>query len=257
MEKKPLISYILPAYQAESFIYNKLDLFYSFCAESEYSSEIIIVNDGSSDRTNEIIKTFINNRGDRQKNHFVKYVNLPQNRGKGNAVKSGFEASVGQYIIFIDSDLPYSFKNIGDVVHALVEDRANFAIANRMHKDSVYKIRSENLSYIYVRHTAGRIYNKLIQLFTQLKFEDTQAGLKGFDRDTAALVFSRMTIEGFSFDIDLLVCARENNKDIHTVPVELNYDSEISTINFVRQIFIMTLGLFRIYLKRLSGYYKK
>lgn len=251
---KPFVSYILPTYKAQAFIYNNLKLFSRYCAESEYRSEIIVVNDGSPDKTDEAIQKLLK---EKKGNPVIKYINLPENRGKGFAVKKGFEASAGQFIVFTDCDLPYSFKNISDVVHTLVDRKANAAIASRMHKKSVYNIRSENLSYIYVRHTSGRAYNLLINFFTRLNIEDTQAGLKGFDRETAELVFSKMTIEGFSFDIDLLMCARVNNKVISDVPIEFNYDSEMSTVSFIRQTFLMTLGLMKVIAKRISGCYKK
>lgn len=254
MKNKPLISYIIPAYRAESFIYNNLKVFSKYCTESNLNSEIIVVNDGSTDKTNEVIQTFLK---EKTGNPLIKYINLPENKGKGFAVKKGFDASEGQYIVFTDCDLPYSFKNISDVVHRLVNKEANVAIACRMHRDSIYKIRSENLSYIYVRHTSGRIYNRLINFFTRVNIDDTQAGLKGFDRDTAELIFQKMTINGFCFDIDILACAKDNNKKIITVPVEFNYEHEMSTVIFVKQTFIMTFDLIRVFLKRITGYYKR
>lgn len=253
MTEKPLISYILPICCAESFIYKNLVLFSKYCSESPYRSEIIAVNDGSTDRTNDEVERFLReNTGGVP----VKYINLVKNAGKGHAIKTGIEASEGQYIIFTDCDLPYSFKNIGDVVENLVSNTANVVIANRMHGDSVYKIKSQDLSYIYVRHTGGRFYNWLINLFTQLNIMDTQAGLKGFDRDTAKLIFSKMTINGFSFDIDILVCAKKHGKKISTVPIEYDF-AEMSTISFVKQTFIMTMSLLRIYMKLLTGYYTR
>jgi glycosyltransferase involved in cell wall biosynthesis len=254
MKDKTLISYIIPAYQAETFIYNKLTLFSRYCENTDLKSEIIVVNDGSTDRTDEVIKTFLN---DNKGNQIFKYINLPENRGKGAAVKKGFEQSEGQYIVFTDCDLPYKFKDIKSVVNNLMHSSANIVIACRMHKDSVYHIRSENLSYIYIRHTSGRVYNWIINFFTGLNISDTQAGLKGFDRDTADLILRKMTIEGFSFDVDLLTCAKENEKSIVTVPIEFNYDSEMSSINFIKQTFVMTFGLFRVFLKKILGDYRK
>ncbi|MBI5056281.1 MAG: glycosyltransferase [Nitrospirae bacterium] len=254
MKNKQLISFILPAYHAQSFIYNNLNLFSKYCTEADFKSEIIVVNDGSTDKTNEAIQSFLK---DKKNGTLIKYINLPENRGKGFAIKKGFELSEGQYIVFTDCDLPYSFKNIDDVVKKLVNKEANVVIACRMHRNSVYKIRSENLSYIYIRHTSGRIYNWLINFFTRVNIEDTQAGLKGFDRETAELVFSKLSIDGFSFDIELLVCSKENEKKISSVPIEFNYESEMSTISFVKQTFFMTSGLMKVFFKRMSGYYKK
>jgi dolichyl-phosphate beta-glucosyltransferase len=254
MQNKPFISYILPVYQAESFIYNNLQKFSRFCNQFNNSCEIIVVNDGSLDRTNEEIKNFLK---EKKENPIVKYINLPKNKGKGYAIKKGVEASNGQYIVFTDCDLPYSFKNICNVVHMLLNGKVNVAIASRMHKDSTYTIRSRNIRWIYIRHTAGRIYNLIINLLTRLHIEDTQAGLKGFDRDTAKLIFKKATINGFGFDIDILACAKENKKIIRTVPVEFNYEHEMTTINFVKQTFIMSFDLLRIFFKQRTGYYKR
>jgi hypothetical protein len=118
-------------------------------------------------------------------------------------------------------------------------------------------MKSSNISYIYIRHTAGRVFNWLVNLFTQLNIEDTQAGLKGFDRDTAWLCFNKMNISGFSFDVDLLMCAKGQRKKICTIPVEHHYDSEMSTVKFMVHTFKMFFDLTRILFKHLAGYYKK
>jgi len=254
IKNKPLISYILPVYQAESFIYKNLSLFAKYCADSNQTSEIIAVNDGSTDRTDEIIEAYLRENNDKVQ---IKYINLPENKGKGFAIKEGIEIAEGQYIIFTDCDLPYSFKNISDVVNNLINNGSNVVIASRMHKDSIYRIRARNIRWIYIRHTAGRIYNWIINLFTYLNIEDTQAGLKGFDRATAELIFKKMTIKGFSFDVDILTCAKENNKKITTIPIEFNYESEMTTINFIRQTFVMTFDLFRVFLKKITGWYRR
>ena len=254
MKDKPFISYILPVYHAESFIYDNLGRFSKYCTESNLNSEIIVVNDGSTDDTEEKIQAFIR---DNKESSLIKYVKLKKNVGKGAAIKKGLEQAEGQYIVFTDCDLQYSFKNIGDLVTTLVNDSKKIVIANRMRRDSIYRIRSENLTYIYIRHTAGRVYNWLINLVTRLNIEDTQAGLKGFERTTAEFLFKKMTILGFTFDVDILMCAKENNIEIASIPIEFNYDEEMSTINFIKQTFIMSSDLLRIFFKRLTGYYKK
>lgn len=250
----PLVSYIIPAYQAESFIYYNLKLFSRYCSDSDVNSEIIIVNDGSADRTDEKIKQFIKENNDTLQ---IKYINLQKNSGKGTAIKKGFEAAEGKYIVFIDCDLPYSFKSIKEVADCLIKKDADFCVADRMHNDSTYLMRSELIHFIYVRHTAGRLFNWFVNLFAALNMEDTQAGLKGFDRATAELIFKKMTIKGFTFDVDLLTCAKIHNKKILSVPVEHIYESEMSTVNFVKHTFIMLIDLFQIFFKRVSGYYKK
>ena len=254
MQNKPLVSFIIPVFNAESFIYNNLKQFSNYCLNSNFNSEIIVVNDGSNDKTDEIINDYlVENKND----NLIKYINLTENVGKGSAIKKGIFATKGQFIVFTDCDLPYSFHNIDNVVDKLTNGLANVIIANRMHKDSHYVIKSGNLSYIYIRHTSGRVYNFLIRLLCDLDIADTQAGLKGFDRESAELIFSKMTISGFSFDIDILVCAKVHKKTIHTIPIHFNYETEMSTVNFVKQTFIMTTDLMRIFIKRINGGYRR
>lgn len=253
MKNNPMVSYILPVFQAESFICHNLERFSEYCKTSGHRSEIIAVNDGSTDNTESVIQKFMAHY---KEDSLVKYIRLEKNAGKGLAVKKGIEAARGDYVVFTDCDLQYTFNNISDLVSVLVNDSKKIVIANRMRKDSVYKIRSENLTYIYIRHTAGRIYNRLINLFTRLNIEDTQAGLKGFDRETARFLFGKMTVHGFTFDVDILTCAKENHIEISSIPIEFNYNEEMSTVNFIKQVVLMTYDLVLIYVKRMRGYYR-
>lgn len=253
MNHKPAVSFIVPAYQAEAFICKNLKLLSDYCLHSKVSSEIIVVNDGSTDRTDSVIGEYLNESGS---NCHVTYVNLQKNVGKGRAIQRGLAMAKGDYIVFTDCDLPYSFENMDNVVSKLIDGSANAVIANRMHKDSLFLIKSGNLSYIYIRHTAGRVYNVLVRLLSNLDLDDTQAGLKGFDRATAELIFRKMTIAGFSFDIDILVCAKEHGKKISTIPIDFNYEAEMSTLSFAQQVVKMTFDLSRVFLKRISGGYR-
>lgn len=253
MKNNPIVTFILPVYQAESFIYQNLERFSRYCKTSRYTSEIIAVNDGSTDNTEAVIRKFMKQYAE---DALVRYIKLERNSGKGLAVKKGVEAARGDYIVFTDCDLQYTFDNISDLVSALTLDSKKIVIANRMRKDSVYRIRSENLTYIYIRHTAGRIYNRLINLITRLNIEDTQAGLKGFDRETARFLFGKISIHGFTFDVEILTCAKENQIEISSIPIEFNYNEEMSTINFIKQVIIMSFDLIKIYFKRMTGYYR-
>jgi dolichyl-phosphate beta-glucosyltransferase len=125
-----------------------------------------------------------------------------------------------------------------------------------MHPESLFLIKSSKLSYIYIRHTAGRIFNLLVRFISILNQRDTQAGLKGFERNVAFTIFKKMTITGFSFDIDILTCAKVKKYSITTIPIDFNYETEMSTINFTRQVFLMTIDLIKIRFKLILGKYK-
>lgn len=246
------ISLIIPIYQAEDFIQDNLTSIAKYCEKSPHIKDIVLVNDGSTDRTHSLIKTFLQTHTE-----YFTYIPLKTNMGKGAAIKAGIKAAQGDYVIFTDCDLPYAFSNIDNAIKQLTDQQAQVVVGSRMHPNSLYHIRPQNLSYIYIRHTSGRFFNKLVKFSTGLKMDDTQAGLKGFDRDTAHLCVDKMTIEGFAFDIDLLTCASQNKKDIVQIPLEFNYDSEMSTLSFFKHAILMSFALLRIGIKRMTKHYTR
>jgi len=246
------VSLIIPIYQAEDFIESNLTRIVEYCKKTPQIKDIVLVNDGSTDRTHSLIETFLQSH-----NKYFTYISLKTNMGKGAAIKAGITTAKSDYIIFTDCDLPYAFSNIDHIITQLIEHRAQVVVGSRMHPNSLYHIRPQNLSYIYIRHTSGRFFNKLVKLSTGLKMEDTQAGLKGFDRETAHLCLNKMTIEGFAFDIDLLTCANQNKKNIVEIPLEFNYDSEMSTLSFFKHAILMSFALLRICFKRMTHYYTR
>ena len=252
MHKKNKFSLIIPIYNAELFILDNLNKLFNYCIKNKI--ELVLVNDGSSDSTDSIIQNFIN-KVEFDKYNF-KYLNLLNNSGKGRAIKSALSFTTGDFIIFTDCDLPYSFENIDRVINMLIDGESKIVIANRMHPNSQYLIRSSKLSYIYIRHTAGRVFNLLVRILSNLDIMDTQAGLKGFERNAALIIFEKMTVVGFSFDIDILACAKSNNFIINSIPIDFNYETEMSTINFARQILLMTIDLLKIRFKIIIGKYK-
>jgi len=250
---QPSVSLIVPTYQAASFINQSIQRLEAYAQNTPLIQEVILVDDGSQDHTSALINQYLT----AHPNTRIKLITLSQNVGKGAAIKKGVQKALGHTIVFTDCDLPYSFSDINALIHTLTTTQADVAIGSRMHPDSVYHIRSHNLSYIYIRHTSGRLFNFLINLFTQLHMADTQAGLKGFTQQAAKHCFEKMTISGFAFDIDLLVCAQKNNLHIETVPLNFNYDSEMSTVSFLKHAVFMTLSILHIVFKKLTGHYTR
>jgi glycosyltransferase involved in cell wall biosynthesis len=250
---QPSVSLIIPTYQAESFIIPHIERLETYAQNTPIILEIILIDDGSQDQTpiriNQYLKTHPHTH--------LKFIALNQNVGKGAAIKKGVQIASGNIVIFTDCDLPYSFSDINALIHTLTTTQADVVIGSRMHPESVYHIRSQNLSYIYIRHTSGRLFNFLINLFTRLHMADTQAGLKGFTQEAAKWCFGKMTISGFAFDIDLLVCAKKNHLHIETIPLNFNYDSEMSTVSFLKHAVLMTLSVLHIVFKKLTGHYTR
>lgn len=250
---KLTVSIIIPTYQAETFITQSLKNLTAYANRQPAIQEIILVDDGSQDQTSQRIQTYL----EKHPRSCIQYLTLNHNVGKGAAIKAGLKNATGDLILFTDCDLPYAFSDIDALISVLTQEHVDIAIGNRMHPKSIYHIRSHNLSYIYVRHTSGRLFNFLINLLTRLHLSDTQAGLKGFTRASANCCFDKMTVSGFAFDIDLLVCAQKNKLHIETVPLNFNYDSEMSTISFLKHALFMTASVLQIVLKKFTGYYTR
>jgi len=246
------VSLIIPIYQAEEFIEQNITRLVAYCAQTPQINDLILVNDGSTDRTHDIIEASLKNHDQN-----INYIHLKNNVGKGAAVKAGIAAAQGDHAIFTDCDLPYAFSNVDQAITQLIDHQAQMIIGSRMHPDSLYHIRPQNLSYIYIRHTSGRLFNKMVKIITGLPLEDTQASLKGFDRETAELCLKKMTTTGFAFDIDLLVCAHQNKRRIVQIPLEFNYESEMSTMSFFKHAVFMSFVLLRIFFKRMTHYYTR
>ena len=252
-QTQPSVSLIIPTYQADSFIVQSLERLAGYIQYAPCIQEILLIDDGSQDRTPELI----NHDLATHPNLGIKFTPLNQNTGKGGAIKKGIQVASGNILIFTDCDLPYAFSDINTLINTLKNEQTDVAIGSRMHPDSIYHIRSHNLSYIYIRHTSGRLFNYFINFLTRLHMADTQAGLKGFTQKAAKLCFNKMTVSGFAFDIDLLVCAQKNNLSIKTVPLNFNYDSEMSTVSFLKHAILMTLSILHIVFKKLTGHYTR
>lgn len=252
-QTRPGVSLIIPTYQAETFIQQSLQNLVTYAQQNTQIQEIILIDDGSSDRTANIIIEYLNTHTKTS----IQFTALKQNIGKGAAIKMAIQQATQEIIIFTDCDLPYAFSDIDALIATLSNKKADVAVGSRMHPNSIYHIRSHNLSYIYIRHTSGRLFNYFINTFTRLQMADTQAGLKGFTQKAAKLCFAKMTVSGFAFDIDLLVCAQKNKLKIETVPLNFNYDSEMSTVSFVKHAFLMTMSVLQIVTKKLTGYYTR
>lgn len=195
----------------------------------EMGLEIIVVDDGSGDRTAD----FALEAGANQ------VIVLPQNRGKGAAVRAGMIASRGATVAFTDADLAYHPAQLRRLLHE-VEQGADAVIGNRRHPDS------ELVATSGVRTVGSRIVNRLASLVLLSAPHDTQCGLKGFSAEAARDIFSRTRIDGFAFDIEVLHLAERRNWELTQVPVEVADTGQRSTVHLVKDVLRLGVDLIRI-----------
>lgn len=244
LDKFPFkLSIIIPAFNEENRIKNTLLSIVDYLEENKINSEIIIVNDGSSDNTNLVIEKF------QQKIPNLKLINLSKNSGKGFSVKTGVEASKGEYILFTDADNSTPIEEFDKLYKKMKETGSEITIGSRYLHDSDIKIKQP----IY-RIFIGRIGNFLIRLFLIDGIKDTQCGFKLFKHKAAKEIFHFQKIKRFAFDMEAIVIANNMNYKIVEVPVSW-FNSTESRVRPIKDTLRTLRDLFYIKVNLWSGRY--
>lgn len=211
-EQRPLLSIIIPAHNEEHRLPPSLAKIDAFLAAQPFAAEVIIVENGSSDRTYEVAVEFA------ARYPYI-YPMQVETRGKGLAVKAGMLAARGDYRFICDVDLSMPIE---EVIHFLppAADGFDISIATREGKGAR---RVDEPEY---RHLMGRVNNWIIQLFAVRGFEDTQCGFKMFNRRAADDLFSVQQMSGIGFDVELLFIAKRRGYRIREVPITWYFDPD-------------------------------
>jgi dolichyl-phosphate beta-glucosyltransferase len=236
----PLISLIIPAYNEENRLPRALEQVFTFLEKQSFPFEVVVVENGSTDRTLEIANAFAAGRPNLLVIH-------EETKGKGIAVKRGVLAAHGEYRFICDTDLSMPIEEILKFFPPQLHD-FDVAIGSREAQGS---IRYDEPSY---RHWGGRMVNLLIRMLILPGFQDTQCGFKCFRAESTLPLFEQQTLYGWSFDIELLYLARKRKLRIQEVPINWYFDPE-SKVNAVRDALKMISDIFRIHLNALLGRY--
>jgi len=210
--QQPFLSIIIPAYNEESRLPETLSQVAEFIASQPYETEVLIVNNNSTDRTEEIIQDY-SSRVPQMKGLFE-----PQ-PGKGAAVRCGMLQTRGDYAFMCDADLSMPIAEVNRFLPPILEGY-DLAIASREAEEAV------RFNEPLIRHLGGRLMNWLIQLTILPGLEDTQCGFKCFSRAAAKDLFNHQTLVGWSFDIELLYLARIRGYSIREVAIPWYFHQE-------------------------------
>jgi dolichyl-phosphate beta-glucosyltransferase len=248
MNPRPELALVVPIYHCTGHLERTLDELSSFLDDGSRSSQLILVNDrGTQPGVTERLRRFATRDG-------VTLLENDRNRGKGFSVARGMLSAAARYRVFTDADLAYPLSQVWNVVSAL-ERGADIAIACRVLPQSEYLMSSSYLRYLYTRHVMSRAFNRLVRLTLLPGVLDTQAGLKGFTAKAASEVFSRVSIAGFGFDVECLYVARLLGLRVEQVPVRFRYESEPSTVRFLKDARTMAADVARIRWRGWRGAY--
>jgi dolichyl-phosphate beta-glucosyltransferase len=204
------LSVILPAYNEESRLPLTLRESIRYLQGQSYKSEIIVVDDGSTDRTSEVVR----NHGSSPVPVILLVHQDGANHGKGTSIKLGMLEAQGEYRLFMDADNSTSLNQVAGFWPCF-ERGCNVVIGSRALKESV--IGKHQAKY---KEFAGRVGNWVIRSLAVPGIHDTQAGFKMFTAEKAEAIFGRVTIERWGADIELIVIARALGCRICEVPIK-------------------------------------
>ncbi len=239
-EKRPLLSIVIPAHNEESRLPPSLEKIDAFLKTQSFETELIIVENGSTDRTVEVSEQFA-------ATHPYARVIQAAVRGKGLAVKVGMLAAKGDYRFICDADLSMPIEEIVNFLPPHVNGH-DVIIASR---EGVGAKRVGEPAY---RHFIGRVNNLIIQLTALRGFEDTQCGFKMFNRRAAEDLFGVQQMIGIGFDIELLFIAKKRGYHIQQVPITWYFDAD-SRMRLVGDSLNLLVEIWQIRRNWLRGVY--
>lgn len=229
------LSVIIPAFNEADRIGETLRETLDYLGNTSPQSEVIVVNDGSTDATSTVSKQALagSQIATRLLEHFP-------NRGKGAAVREGLIAAQRPIALFFDADLSTPIDQMPKVIEPIARNETAIAFGSRALDRRLIGNRQP-----WRREQAGRVFNLLVRTATGLPFWDTQCGFKAFRMDVCRPIIEAARVDGFGFDVELLYLARRASLPMQEIPVRWNHHDG-SKVHFVHDSFRMLREVFSL-----------
>jgi glycosyltransferase involved in cell wall biosynthesis len=241
---EPTHSFIVPAYNESERLATSIPKVLDYLRDRGLKAEVIVVNDGSTDDTAEVVRQFA------VANPLILLVQNPGNRGKGYSVRNGMLHARGAVALFTDADLSSPITE-ADKLFAALDEGADVAIGSRWLKRELQTERQPIHRQLY-----GRLFNLGLRIVLGLGYRDTQCGFKAFNRRAIETIFTRQQIERWGFDPELLFLANKFKLKTAEVPVEWAHDHR-SKISPVRDGLRMGVEVLKVRWNDFAGRYRK
>ena len=218
-----MVSVVIPMYNEESIAQESMRELCSYMASNFEDWEVVVSNDGSRDRTKEIMTALS------QEINGLRFVSYDDNRGKGSAIREGILATKGDTVIYTDCDLAYGTDIIKTIAKKLEADRSDIVIGSRNISDDGYA------GYTFLRKLASKTYIKVICLAAGFSHSDSQCGIKCFKGDVARRIFATCQINSFAFDLEALMTAEAMGYRVTDQAVSIiNHRESTSKVHLVK-----------------------
>jgi dolichyl-phosphate beta-glucosyltransferase len=242
MRPQPGLSIVVPAYNEQDRLGPTIRSYLEYCRARRLAAELIVVDDGSLDGTSVLVERLSGEYPE------LRLIRLAENRGKGYAVRTGVVNARGQLVLFADADAATPLSEL-ERLEAAIHAGADVAIGSRALAGEGVQVRAR----LY-RRVIGRAFHFLVRTLTVKSVKDTQCGFKLFRGAVAHDLFSRMRMNGFSFDVELLMMAQRRGYRVAEVPVNWVHQPG-SKVNLALDSVRMARDLFVIRGHHLSGEY--
>ena len=221
------LSFVIPAYNEEDSIEVTLGTLDDAVKDKRVPYEIVVVDDGSKDKTRSRAIKYANRNG------HVKVISYTQNEGKGHAVRTGFMETKGDVVVFVDSDMDIDLSTVSKYVDAL--EYGDIVIASKWHPDSV-------VSMSLIRRILSQCFNVLVRLLTGANLKDTQVGLKAMKKSAFKDVFPKLSVKRYAFDVELLAVANLYGLRVVEMPTKLRIERAFHPKDIFK-MFVDLLGI--------------
>jgi len=236
------LSVVVPAYNEEERIGSTLERMSEYLRENIPAYEIIVVDDGSADGTAEVVEGIGSKHGN------IRLIRYPRNAGKGFAVRKGVLSSTGDLLLMSDADLSTPIEELERLL-PFVREGFDVVIGSRGLPESDIVMRQP-----WYRERMGKTFNSLVHMLAVGGIHDTQCGFKLFRGDTAKTLFRKGLIDGFAFDVEILILAKKAGYRIKEVPIRW-CNSPNSRVRLISDPAKMFMELLKIRVNLISGRY--
>jgi glycosyltransferase involved in cell wall biosynthesis len=238
---QPMVSIVVPAFNEAERIGDSIRKIDAFVRQSPISFEVIVVDDGSVDKTASVVSHVQMKR--------LRLIRNNENHGKGYTVRQGVLAASGKYVLFTDADLSAPIDELNKLLDVAVSEDADVVIGSRKLDASLIETHQSGF-----REFGAFVFNCMVRTILGLRLHDTQCGFKLFHRQRSRRIFEKQTTLGFGFDPELLFLAKRHGLRIRETPVRWSH-AEGSKVKFLQDGARMFFDLVRIRWNALIGRY--